>query len=202
MAYKTPKIKLPEGVENLTIEGKSVAPLENGVRGFTLAERDALHEQKLAEARARNKGKAKEKLAISGARKLNAVHYQHKDTSGQLEMLMTQVLKQFIDELKGKPLLTVDYTNKESVSRRREHLTVINSTMTVIRSLRDLKELIADDEKKAEASNVLTPDNVAMMDAAKQMLEVTNTNKRGDTNVILMEDAKEMLANSGIKAVM
>lgn len=136
----------------------------------TAAEQVIRDAEKAAEVKARNLERRREQMAKTRASAGTAKHYNHKDTAGKVEMAMTQMLTQFVKELQGKPLLDVDFTNKESVARRKDQLIVIKETMATIRQLRELKEVLADDQAKGSTSNPISAENMIVFDTAKELL--------------------------------
>ncbi|MHB1231591.1 MAG: hypothetical protein ACYCZQ_03270 [Burkholderiales bacterium] len=140
------------------------------LKGTTVEYREALYEKQCAEAKARNMEKRREQLSKARASAGTARHYNQKNSADQVELALTQFLKQFINEIKGKPLLDVNFTDKTSVSRRKDQLVVIKDMMAVIRQMRELKELLADDEADGKKENPLSADNLVLMDQAKELL--------------------------------
>lgn len=123
-------------------------------------------QEKIQQAELRKQRTSKARAA-SGTMK----HYKDKDTSTQMELLVTQMLTQFIKELRGRPLVEYDVQDKDSRTVRKEQLGIINSTIQTIRQMRELSALLADEEAEGAAGNVKTPENVTMLDDARKLLK-------------------------------
>lgn len=130
--------------------------------------------ERAAEERRLEKERQKElqKLKTSRSRARNGCmkHYKNKNTSKQVELIVTQMLTQFVDEMKGRPLLDYQAEDKESRTARKDQLTIINQTIATIRQMRELAANLKDDEADGKVENVQTPENVIMMDEAKDLL--------------------------------
>lgn len=98
-------------------------------------------------------------------------HYKDKNTSRQLDLLVTQMLKQFVDEMRGRPLVEYQVESKDSRLVRKEQLGIINSTIQTIRQLRELSQTLADDESDGKVENLETPENLIMLDEARDLLK-------------------------------
>lgn len=152
----------------------------NGV-GFTAemraakAEKDAADQEK---RRAELKGRRKETNA-----KNQMIRHHPELIDGtnaeQVEVIINRFVKQLIEENRGGGLLDVDYTNKEMVQRRKDQMSVIREHLNLIKQLRDIRELLTDESKEKDRSNLRTIENVT-----------------------LIEEARELLAGKGIKAIM
>lgn len=96
--------------------------------------------------------------------------------SQQIDFIIGKFIRQLIEENTGKGLLEVDYTNKEMVTRRKDQMGIIRDHLTLIKQLKDVRELLAEEDASGDKQNL-------------QSVE----------NIMLFGDAKEMLAKAGIK---
>jgi len=53
-----------------------------------------------------------------------------------------QILKQFVEEIQGKPLIEADPFNVQMVAKRRQQMSMLKETMELINKLQDLREAL------------------------------------------------------------
>lgn len=136
----------------------------------TAIKRQAIEDAKYIAAR---KLHNKQMEAIANTKRAFDYWEQGMTDREKLQKALSTMLQQFIDEVKNQPLITVNFKNANSVAERRNQLTIIRQTMDTIKGLKELlasMELEAGDDKEKPMS----PDNLLMMDKAREMLKQRN----------------------------
>ena len=159
------------------IEQSTVAPKKKG-NYRTAADKekwDKIREEEREQRKLELKSRGNERRS----RTMNKLNYPELKTgtkSQQIDFIIGKFIRQLIEENTGKGLLDVDYTNKEMVTRRKDQMGIIRDHITLIKQLTDVRELLSEEDKNGDKQNL-------------QSVE----------NLMLMGDAKEMLAKAGIK---
>lgn len=158
-------------------EIEQVAPKRKG--NYRTAANREEREIKQAEEREQRRIELKSRGNERRSRTMNELQYPELKTgtkSQQIDFIIGKFIRQLIEENTGKGLLDVDYTNKEMVTRRKDQMGIIRDHITLIKQLTDVRELLSEEDKNGDKQNL-------------QSVE----------NLMLMGDAKEMLAKAGIK---
>lgn len=143
----------------------------------TADQEDQRFQEEKAAMKKRNLAKRKKEHAESSARggsakKLKTVKLR----SDKLNITLSQMLDRLIDETKSGNITTVDWFDKESITRRRAQFGNVKELLAIIKMLREAIEQVIEDE-----------------------LNLGNKEKVSKANVSLIADAKKAMANIGIK---
>ncbi len=129
-------------------------------------------EKDRAERAAVNKAMRQAHVNKMRAKAQSGSMYKDKNTAEKIELAMSQILTQFIDEIKGKPLIEItNYSHRETVQQRKDQLSIIKETMATIRQLRELKDVLKDDEAAGKKENPMSADNLVLIDSARDLLK-------------------------------
>lgn len=87
----------------------------------------------------------------------------------KLQRALSNMLEQFIDEVKNQPLTRVNFKNASSVHERKNQLTVIRQTMDTIRGLKELLATMEAEDGEQEKQPI-SAENLILIDSAKALL--------------------------------
>lgn len=158
-------------MEHNTLADYATAVKEVTTSVLTRAERDA-------EAKAALILKNKERLrqqTMARVKKAKAkkLYEDQKEFHAQVGLAATEMLQQFINELKGLMLVPVgDMRDREAVGRRKDQINVIKETLSAVQLLMKFQGALAEeyDIKKVDAKEG-QGENVVLFRAAERLLK-------------------------------
>lgn len=110
----------------------------------------------------------------SAARRRSAANRKYKEITTQHNHLKTSLalmVKQFSEEISGKPLHQVDYTNKDSVAFRKNQMSVYKDTMVMFEMLDTLiRKLETEHDLATPEREVVEDETVKLMASARKLL--------------------------------
>lgn len=145
---------------------------DNVKAGFT-AERRAAKEAKAEAEREKRRQELKARRGETNAKnRMAGVHPELKTGTDvqKIDVIITKFIGQLIDENRGKGLLDVDYTNKEMVQRRKDQMSIIKEHIGLIKQLKDVRGMLADENEDGKKQNLQTAENLELIDEAKELL--------------------------------
>ena len=129
-----------------------------------------LEERRLANIK-RNEDAKAEKMAKVG---MMNVHKALKNGSNveKLDVIIGKFINQLIDENRGRGLLEVDYsgTSKEMINRRRDQMAIIRDHINLIKQLKDVRALLSEEAEGESKQNLMSSENVILIDEARELL--------------------------------
>ncbi|WP_157272529.1 hypothetical protein [Azonexus hydrophilus] len=88
----------------------------------------------------------------------------------KIDVIINRFVGQLIEENRGKGLLEVEYTNKEMVQRRKDQMSVIKEHINLIKQLKDVRGMLADGDEESDKQNLQSAENIELIDEAKELL--------------------------------
>ena len=161
------------GVTGYTAEMREEKQKEKRKGNYRKAADKEEREKKLAEEREARRLELKARPNERRARNMNELNNPILKTgtkAQQIDFIIGKFIKQLIEENTGKGLLDVDYTNKEMVTRRKDQMGIIRDHITLIKQLTDVRELLNEEDQSGNKQNLQSVENILLMDEAQDML--------------------------------
>ena len=159
-----------EKPERTEAQKKTLANLTNV--GFTKEMREA---KRIKEEEAQEKRRLELRARqgeIASKNRMAGHHPELKNGTNvqKIDVIIGKFVGQLIEENRGKGLVEVDYTNKEAVQRRKDQMSVIKEHIGLIKQLKDVRALLAEEDEGDNKKNLQTAENLELIDSAKELL--------------------------------
>lgn len=133
------------------------------------AEKDAAFEDELAVRKAQLQGR-QGNVRSRNVTKSHTPVLRKGGNGEKVEFIMKKFIDQLIDENCGKGLLEVDFTNKDMVQRRKDQMGIIRDHINLIKQLKDVRMLLIERDADSDDALAMTAENVVLIDEAKELL--------------------------------
>lgn len=88
----------------------------------------------------------------------------------KMDVIIGRFVDQLIDENRGTSLQKVDLSNPEMVKRRKDQMGIIRDHINLIKQLKEVRAVLHDEEDQGEGARLQTTENVILLDEAKELL--------------------------------